>query len=339
MPAALRPVAYRVDPFDLRLFTVVLELGTITAAARALGLSLAAASARLQALENVVGTPLLARAKSGSTATDAGRALARRAHGLLAELESLHLEMGRFRGGLRGTLRLLGNTSAMSEALPPVLGRFLAQHPDIDVETQELPSDAVLDALRRGAGDLGIVASHVDTEGLAVQPWVDDQLVALLPRTVASAGAARAAPRGAPHDPLQDPQNLQALRDPLADALRHTLRRARRVHFNQLLDLPFVGLPAASGLSRFLAQQARVGGRWLHHRARVGSFDAVAQLVAAGAGVAVMPLSAAQRCSSASLRVLPLHEPWARRQLRVCTRPDATRSPALQALLDCLRVP
>lgn len=51
----------------------------------------------------------------------------------------------------------------MAEALPLRMGRFLVAHPDIDLELQELPSDAVLQALRRGVADVGIVADYVDT--------------------------------------------------------------------------------------------------------------------------------------------------------------------------------
>lgn len=298
MPSPRRAVDYRVDPFDLRLFTAVLELGTITAAAQAAGLSLAAASTRLKALEGRVGTRLLDRAKAGATPTAAGRAMAQRAHGVLAELESLHVEMGRFAAGLRGTVRLLGNTAALAHALPPRLGRFLARHADIDVDLQELPSEGVIDGLRRGAGDVGVAADHVDTGGLVVHPWVDDELVALVPRGHGG--------------------------------------RGRAVAFADLLTLPFVGPAADSGLGRFLAQQARRGGRPMHHRVRVGGFDAAAQLVAAGAGVAVMPRSAAARSRAEPARVMALKDAWARRRLLVCTTPEAAARPGVQALVEAL---
>lgn len=136
MPAA-KALTYRIDPFDLRLFTEVLERGTITAAARAAHLSLAATSARLKALEDAVGVTLLVRAKAGATPTDAGRALARHAHRVLADLETLHLEMASFGRGLRGTVRVMGNTAAVAEALPARLGTFLAKHPDLDVHLED----------------------------------------------------------------------------------------------------------------------------------------------------------------------------------------------------------
>lgn len=299
MPTTRRAVDYRVDPFDLHLFTAVLEHGSITAAAAAASLSLAAASARLKALEAAVGTRLLDRTKAGATPTDAGRALARQARRVLSELEALHLEMATFGHGLRGTVRLLCNTAAMSEALPPRLGPFLQQHPDLDIDAQELPSDAVLDALRRGAGDVGIVADYVDTSGLVARPWLDDRLVALLPRRWA-AGASRS------------------------------------LRYADLLDRPFVGLPQNSGLSRFLVKQASRSGRVPQHRVRVGNFDAVAQIVSSGVGVAVMPLSAARRLQTAQMRALPLSDSWARRRLLVCTTAESAALAGVQALVTAL---
>ena len=297
--ASPRPVDYRIDPFDLYLYAAVLEHGTITAAAAAASLSLAAASARLKALEAAVGTRLLDRSKTGAVPTDAGRALARHASRVLTDLEALHGEMAAYGQGLRGTLRVLCNTAAMSEALPPRLAPFLLQHTALDIDVQELPSDAVVDGLHRGIGELGIVADYVDTTGLVVQPWLADPLVALLPRGWA--------PRG-----------------------------RRSLAYAELLGRPFVGLSADSGLARFLARQAGRSGRLPQHRVRLGSFEALATLVAAGVGVAVMPLGAAQRLQTDGFRTLPLTDPWATRRLLVCTTTHTATLPGVQALVGAL---
>lgn len=295
---ARRTVDYRIDPFDLHLFAAVMEHGTITAAAAAVNLSLAAASARLKTLEVAAGTRLLERSKSGAAPTDAGRALARHANRVLSELEALHVEMASFGHGLRGTVRLLCNTAALSEALPRALGRFLATHPDVDVDLRELPSDAVIEALRRGTADFGIVADYVDTSGLIVRPWIEDHLVALLP------------------------------------ARWHGRRRS--ISFRQLLEHPLVGLGRDSGLSRFLAAQASRCGRVPGHRVRLGSFETVAQLVAAGVGAAVMPENAAARYRQAGAHVVPLSDAWSRRKLLICMTVQAAPLPSVQALADAL---
>ncbi|UJW82527.1 LysR family transcriptional regulator [Hydrogenophaga sp. SL48] len=290
---------YRIDPFDLHLFAAVMAHGTITAAASAVNLSLAAASARLKHLEDATGSRLLERSKSGAVPTDAGRALMRHANRVLAELESLHVEMASFGHGLRGTVRLLCNTAAMSETLPRTIGQFLVKTPDLDVDVQELPSEAVIDALRRGTADLGIVADYVDTSGLLVQPWVDDRLVALLPA-------------------------------------RWPLGRRRSMAYGELLEHPFVGLARDSGLSRFLAAQASRSGRVPRHRVRLGGFDAVAELVVAGVGAAVMPESAAVRFGKAGARIVALSDAWSRRKLLVCMTTAGSELPSVCALADAL---
>ena len=296
---ARRTVDYRIDPFDLHLFAAVIEHGTITAAASAVNLSLAAASARIKTLEDASGTRLLDRSKTGAAPTDAGRALARHANRVLAELESLHVEMASFGHGLRGTVRLLCNTAAMSEALPRTIGHFLITNPDLDVDVQELPSEAVIDALRRGTADIGIVANYVDTSGLLVRQWLDDRLVVLLPS-------------------------------------RWAIGRRRSIAFGDLLEHPLVGLARDSGLGRFLATQASRSGRIPRHRVRLGGFDAIAQVVATGVGAAVMPDKAAARYCRAGTRIVALSDAWAFRRLLVCMTPLGSELPSVQGLADAL---
>ena len=231
--------------------------------------------------------------------TDAGRALARHANRVLAELESLHVEMASFGHGLRGTVRLLCNTAAMSEALPRTIGHFLITNPDLDVDVQELPSEAVIDALRRGTADIGIVANYVDTSGLLVRQWLDDRLVVLLPS-------------------------------------RWAIGRRRSIAFGELLEHPLVGLARDSGLGRFLATQASRSGRIPRHRVRLGGFDAIAQVVATGVGAAVMPDKAAARYCRAGTRIVALSDAWAFRRLLVCMTPLGSELPSVQGLADAL---
>ncbi len=299
MTTPRRTVDYRIDPFDLHLFSEVVSHGTITAAAEAVNLSLAAASARLKALEDAAGTRLLERSKAGAAPTDAGRALVRHANRVLAELETLHVEMASFGHGLRGTVRLLCNTAAMAEALPQDLGRFLANNPEIDVDVREMASNGVVDALRRGLADIGVVADYVDTSGLITKPWRNDRLVALLPRS-------------------------------------WLMGKRRFIAFGELLERPLVGLASDSGLSRFLAAQASRSGRVPRHRARLSGFDGIARLVAAGIGAAVMPESAALRLKDEDTQVIGLSEGWAARKLLVCMTPQGAELSGVKALADSL---
>ncbi len=296
---------YRIDPFDLRLFAAVAQHGTITAGARAVHLSLPAASVRLQALEQAVGATLMQRAKTGITLTDAGHTLLRHAGRLQREMEALHAGMAAHAHGVRSTVRLLCNTAAASEHLPARLGRFLAAHPQIDVDLRELESQDALFAMRQERADLALVADHVTTDGLVTRPFGVDRLVAVLPAAWARRlGATRRAGLG----------------------------------FTALLAEPFVGLPDDAGLSRFLQRHALQQGRGLHHRVQVPGFDTLLRLVADGVGVGIVPALTAERLAPPGVLAVPLAEPWATRRLLLCSGPEAGLTPGAAALLAALTV-
>lgn len=304
--------SHRLDPFDLHLFAVVAAAGSITAGARELHLSLTAASQRLHKLEHQLGATLLHRSKRGVLATDAGHTLLRHAGRLQREMETLHAEMAAHAHGMRATVRVLCNTAAMVEHLPRRIGGFLHAHPDIDIDLHEADSQEVLHALHHDRADLGIVADHVATDGLQVEPFCDDPLVALWP-------AGHTMLKGLPRPSARRP-----------------------LHFASLVQQPFAGLPADSGLSRFLQHQAMALGRALHHRVRVRSLEAVVGLVADGAGVAVLPAATAQRLlPAAQTRVScqPLADAWARRRLLLCRAGGDSAGPATRALAGWLTRP
>lgn len=295
MTALRAEPTYRIDPFDLRLFAAVVELGSITAGARHIHLSLAAASTRLQQLEHAIGATLLLRSRQGVRTTDAGRTLLLHAGRLQRDMKALHADMAAHAHGVRSTVRVLCNTAAMTEHLPALLGRFLVEHPDIDVDLRELGSPDVLLSMRQEQADIGIVADHVGTEGLNTRVFREDRLVAVLPR-----------------------QDARTSRRPLP--------------FVDLLDRPFVGLPVESGLSRLLHDQASQHGRGLHHRVRVRGLDAVMQLVGEGVGVAVVPQATALRLANERVAVRPLGDAWATRRLLLCTAGDAPPGAGAAAL-------
>ncbi|HET7866137.1 MAG TPA: LysR family transcriptional regulator [Burkholderiaceae bacterium] len=163
----------------MRLFAAVAQEGSITAGARHVHLSLAAATTRLQNLEHAIGAVLMRRSRQGVALTDAGRTLLRHAARLQRELVSLHAEMAAYAQGVHSTVRVLCNTAAMIEHLPRRLGRFLVRHPDIDIDLREPGSHDVLVAMRQEQADIGIMADYVSTDGLQTQAFGVDHLVVL----------------------------------------------------------------------------------------------------------------------------------------------------------------
>lgn len=290
---------YRISPSDLRLFLAVAEAGSITAGAHQIHLSLAAASTRLQKLEHAIGATVFVRSKQGVSMTDAGRTLFRHAGRLQRDMEALHAEMAAHAEGVRSTVRVLCNTAAMTEYLPRLIGQFLIQHRDIDIDLRELDSHDVLSAMHQEQADIGIVADYVGTEGLKTQLFRTDRLVAIMP-------------------------------------IAHESGAQNAVSFFDLLEQAFVGLPAESGLSRFLQAQALHHGRGIHHRIRVRSLEDVVNLVIDGVGVAVIPEAAAFRLASERTLIRPLVDAWSIRRLLLCTASDTRMGLAAGRLFEFL---
>src|SRR3546814_20449354 len=95
----------------------------------------------------------------------------------MRQVEQLRGDMQEFARGVKGHVRVLANTTAMTEFMPAVLGRFLAAHPDVTVELRERLSYLIVRAVAEGSADLGIVAGHTADKGLQFLPYRKDRLV------------------------------------------------------------------------------------------------------------------------------------------------------------------
>ncbi|KTC15221.1 LysR family transcriptional regulator [Pseudomonas marginalis ICMP 9505] len=290
------------DLIDLRLYLHILDTGNITAGASRSHLSLAAASARIRAMEASLGTAFLQRGRRGVTPTAAGKALARHARLLLQQAEHLQHDLAEYANGIKGQVRLLCNTTALSEYLPELLADFLREHPNLGIELQALPSLRITQALRQGTADLGIISDAVDAHGLQTLAFRDDPLVLIMP-----------------------------LEHPLASG---------PVSFIDSLQHDYVGLAAHSALAVYLEEQALHAGFRLQTRIRADGFDGLIRMVAHGAGLGIVPQAALQRWPlERRFKVQPLREAWACRTLLLCARSFEQLPGYAKALFDALALP
>src|SRR5271163_1105377 len=274
----------RFDLADLRLFLNVVEAGSITHGAERGHLAIAAASTRIRNMEAALGIPLLHRERQGAKPTEAGRTLVQHARIMLQQAERMHDDLGQYADGIRGQVRLLSNTNALTEFLPEPLSAFLAAHPQVNIDLEERLSDEIVAAVAEGTADVGIVAGTVEVAGLEALPFRVDRFV-------------------------------------LVVAPNHPLSTAERIAFADALDFDFVGLDRASALQRFLSEKADRIGRRLKLRVQLRSFDAVCRLVECNVGIGVVPATTAERhAKTMSLHRIELLDEWAVRKLTICVR-------------------
>ncbi|MGE0424855.1 MAG: LysR substrate-binding domain-containing protein [Reyranellaceae bacterium] len=293
----------RFDLTDLRLFVHIADAGSLTHGAERAGLALPSASERVKAMEETLGVALLQRDRRGTQPTAAGLALLDHARLMLAQFERMKGELGAHARGLKGRIRVLSNTSAISEHLPASLASFLAAHPSVDIELEERESPDIVAAVAGGQADLGVVADPPDMSGLDAWPFREDRLVLAVPA-------------------------------------RHALAGRRQVWFTEALEHDLVGLSHASALQAHLARHAARLGKRMRLRVRLTGFDAQCRLVEHGAGLAIVPATAAARCRrSMAIGVVRLRDPWSVRQLRICVRRSAALPIHARKLLEHLRNP
>ena len=152
----------------MTLFLRVLDLGSITAAAHSLDLSVAVASQRLKRLERDLGVRLLHRTTRRLHPTPEGAALAQQGRALVEDLEALGSGLRETATEIAGTLRVTLSASFGRQYVSPVLPQFLAAHPKVRISVHL--SDQVVDlvsegfdlAIRIGAlEDSSLVARHI----------------------------------------------------------------------------------------------------------------------------------------------------------------------------------
>ena len=162
----------RID--DLALFLRVLDLGSISAAARSLDLSVAVASQRLNRLERGLGVRLLHRTTRKLHATPEGLVLAEQGRGLVEDLEALTTGLRQAGTGVAGTLRMTTSATFGRLYISPLLPEFLALHPAVNVSVDL--SDQVLDLVTAGF-DLSIRIGALEDSSLVARQLAPNRRV------------------------------------------------------------------------------------------------------------------------------------------------------------------
>ena len=138
---------------DLNLFVRISRLGSISAAARDLGMSPAAASARLASFEKHLGSRLVHRTTRVTTLTEDGQGFLPHAEHLIEAAEAARGALGGRQAAPRGTLRVAAPSSFARMHIVPGLAEFMALYPDLRIDMRL--SDRVVD-LVEGAFDVAV---------------------------------------------------------------------------------------------------------------------------------------------------------------------------------------
>ena len=117
----------------------------------------------------------------------------------------------------------------------------------------------------------------------------------------------------------------------------HPLAKRKKVAFAEAVDYDFVSLTQSTSLAQRLELESGHLSKPLRLRIHVRSFDAMCQMVAAGLGIAVLPVAAAQPLGQAlGLRLIELSDTWVERELLLGARDLNALARPVRTLLDHL---
>jgi DNA-binding transcriptional LysR family regulator len=149
-----------------RTFLGVLESGSLSGAARALGIAQPTVGRHVEALEAALGCALFTRSPQGLRPTEAALALRPHAHALRSNAAALLRTAASHGAGVRGTVRITASEVVGVEVLPPVLTALRRRHPELVVEL--VVSNALADLLNSDA-DIAVRMTRPTQEALVAR--------------------------------------------------------------------------------------------------------------------------------------------------------------------------
>lgn len=150
-----------------RVFARVVEDGSFSAAARALGVSLPAVSKQVARLEQQLEARLLHRTTRHLSLTEAGEVFHERCMRLLEDARAAQESVRRLHDAPRGLLRVSAPVSFAAGELSPLLCAFFARYPEVHLELDA--SDRLVDLADEGF-DLAIRLTEHPPQGLVARP-------------------------------------------------------------------------------------------------------------------------------------------------------------------------
>lgn len=287
---------------DLKYLVALADTGHFGRAAQKSHVSQPTLSAQIKKLEEQLGVSLLERRPRNVALTEVGTRVVARARRILQEADDIAELARESRDPLAGALKVAFIPTLGPYLLPLVTPRIRKQLPKLQLLLYEYQTGPLLERLRAGEIDLGVLALGVDVSGLEVLPLHEEAFTLAVPagHRLAKKSAVRAEDLAG--------ETLLLLED------GHCLR-------DQALDV----------CSRIDVHEAE--------DFRATSLETLRQMVVAGLGVTLLPELATQGpfAQAKSVAIRPFAKPAPRRTIGAVWRKSSTRAPAIAAVCEALK--
>ncbi|MFG1347401.1 LysR substrate-binding domain-containing protein [Xanthobacter autotrophicus DSM 431] len=287
------------DLRQLRYFVTIVEVGSFSKAAHRLRVAQPALSQHVRNMEIDLGVDLLFRSPQGVRATEAGETLVRHARLILSQMEVAREAVRRGQAEPEGEVRF-GLPGTVSQMLcVPLLSEARRRYPKIRLRVAEAMSGFVLDWLREGKIDLGVLYRSVADRTLQARRVLSEELCLLGP----------AEPMDRPHPP-PGPVSFAAVAD-------------------LTLILPSLG----HGLRDLIEERALSENVHLNTVIDIDTYGQIKLLVEGGLGYSILPGAALRtEVEKGLLRTWPMGDPVLSRDLHLVRPSDRPMSNAVRAI-------
>lgn len=305
----------RLELRQLRYFVAVAEEKHFGRAAVRLHMTQPPLSQTIQALEEMLGTPLFARTKRSVALTPAGLALLPEALRILQQAGALPDLARRAASGASGLLSLSFISTADYSILPPLLQQFRARYPQVRIDLREATTDIQLEDLMQGKIDAGLLLPPLPDKAMATldyHPVLSEPLVAAIPAAVM---------QGRSHKPGKQPGSGAA------------------VSLKSLRELPLIIFPRriSPAFHDTILSCFRDAGVTPHIGQEAIQMQTIVGLVSAGMGMALVPQSVSN-LQRPGVDYRPLTGKVPMIETGLAWRRDSA-SPVLRAFLDMVATP
>lgn len=165
------------DLRQLEMAIAVAENASFTRASEQLYVAQSAISRKIKLLEEELGEPIFKRVNKKVYVTPAGETLLRYARRIFLDMRNAKLEISEIAHLERGQLRVGAGMLACTYLIPPVLEKFKALHPRIDLEVITAPTDTLLSKLNDNLIELGVFTLPIKHTDLQVVPLATEEMV------------------------------------------------------------------------------------------------------------------------------------------------------------------
>lgn len=289
---------------QLELYVAVVETGSFSRGAELVSLTQSTVSQHIATLEEEYEAKLLDRTTRGILPTAAGEVLLQHARRVLAERNILNEAMVSLHGLEKATLNLGASNIPANYMVPCFLAAIQNKYPGIALNMRIGDSREVLEELRAGQVELGIVGGTIDDDVFSYEPVLTDQLVMIV----------------GPGHPLKDHGSISC---------------------EELSEQKFIVREDGSGTYQALQKGFMANGidpESFNVIARLGSNEAVRRAVATGMGCAfVSDLSIQNNLKHGELIKIDVEGLKIERQLWLVKLKERTPSPAALAVSELLQ--